>query len=210
MKLPKPDIGVLEELDELPPDLNDEIVSNKKINGACLTEADLSGMVFEKVIFEKCRFPGDCFSKCHFSDVIFNACDLSNCDFRSAYFARCEMSSVKGIGANMAQGFFAGVAFGESNFRFANFDSAKFDKVVFTQCDLTEALLSNCIFKAIEFDESELNRTTILHTSFNGLDLSNCNLQSLLVSNGGSELRGLTVNMFQAADLARLLGLKIK
>lgn len=210
MKLIKPDIAGINESLSLSFCAGHEIVGNTKITDDGLAATDFSGVSFEKVIFDKCRFSDADFSKCTFTDVVFNSCDLSNCDFSSSYFARCEMLAVKGVGANMSRCFLGHTFCENSNFRYANFDTAKFDKFVFAHCDLSEAFLSNCTFKVIEFDETELNRTNISHTSFNGIDLSTCNLQALVVSAGAHELRGMVVNMFQAADLAKLLGITIK
>ena len=42
-----------------------------------------------------------------------------------------------------------------------------------------------------------------------GLDLSDCTIEGILVSDQFKELAGVKVNLFQAAELAKLMGVKI-
>ncbi|MEG2204944.1 MAG: hypothetical protein RRY21_07270, partial [Oscillospiraceae bacterium] len=54
----------------------------------------------------------------------------------------------------------------------------------------------------------KLTGASLFQTPLKGLDLTDCVLDGITVA--GSELRGATVTLFQAADLARLLGLIVK
>lgn len=53
-------------------------------------------------------------------------------------------------------------------------------------------------------------RTELFRTSLKGIDLSNCDISGIIISDLFSELRGAEVSYEQAAELARLLGIKIK
>ena len=59
-------------------------------------------------------------------------------------------------------------------------------------------------------EDSSLRGVSFVNTSLKGLDLSSCAIEGLVVSDPPWELRGLTVDLFQAAALAGLLGLHIK
>ena len=56
--------------------------------------------------------------------------------------------------------------------------------------------------------ECNLNESEFIDTNLNKLDLSNCKIEGIIVN--PNNVRGLTVNMYQAVDLALLLGIKIK
>ena len=42
-----------------------------------------------------------------------------------------------------------------------------------------------------------------------GMDLSDCTIDNIMVSDQYTELAGVKVNLFQAAELAKLMGVKI-
>jgi hypothetical protein len=43
-----------------------------------------------------------------------------------------------------------------------------------------------------------------------GIDLSDCSIEGIMLSDTFSELRGAKMNMFQAACIAQILGIEIK
>ena len=46
-------------------------------------------------------------------------------------------------------------------------------------------------------------------TPLKGVDFSNCNIDSIMVSDKYTELYGAKINMFQAVEIAKLLGVKV-
>ena len=46
-------------------------------------------------------------------------------------------------------------------------------------------------------------------TPLKGIDLSDCNIGHIMMSDQYKEIAGAKVNMFQAVELAKLLGIKI-
>lgn len=57
---------------------------------------------------------------------------------------------------------------------------------------------------------SKFIRTEFFNTSLSKIDFSNCEVESICVSAKGKELEGVIVNIFQAAELSKILGIVIK
>ena len=78
------------------------------------------------------------------------------------------------------------------------------------QVDLSEAFLAQCRHKGLVFRECTLMGTSFFGTLLYGLDFTRSRMEGIVVSDTGKELRGAIVNVSQAADLARVLGLVIR
>ena len=72
----------------------------------------------------------------------------------------------------------------------AHFPHSHFSQVSFAHCDLTGA--------------------NFVHTMLKDVDLTTCDIDALTLSESCAELRGAVVDLWQAAGLARRLGLIIK
>jgi len=182
----------------------------KHIQGVCLQDFDLSGICFDQVVFENCRLTGCSFCRTHLADVIFKSCDLSNSDFSDSSFDSCELSSVKGLGANFSESYIQNVTMRDCNLKYTNFNSAQLHKVSMSECDLSESFISSCKLKSVFFHEVLFIKATFFKTPLKGLDFTSCQLDGIVLSSEGTELKGILVTYSQAAELARLLGIIIK
>ena len=95
------------------------------------------------------------------------------------------------------------------NLRYANLGESQFDKWKVANCDLTDCFLNSCHLKEIVFRENRLVRTSFFKTPLRGLDFTSCDLEDVQVSEDGKELAGAKVDIYQAAEFAKLLGLKV-
>ena len=68
--------------------------------------------------------------------------------------------------------------------------------------------LSEVKLKDTTFDNCNLSQAQIFRTNLKGIDFSNCNITGIVV--GIEDIKGLTVNEFQALELSKLLEIKIK
>lgn len=189
---------------------SDPILSDICVHDERLSETVLDGVSFEHVIFERCRFPGCSFRKNTFTDVIFRSCDLSSCMFSGSFFRRCAIDSVRGVGANFTAARLIQTSFADSNMNYANFDSARLEKTAFLRTDLSDSYLTNCLLRCVTFDECRLNHATLFKTGLRGIDLSGNEIEGLIVSSDADELKGVVIDMFQAVEVARLLGVVVK
>ena len=54
------------------------------------------------------------------------------------------------------------------------------------------------------------NTADFFKTPLKGVDFTNCDIDHICISDNWSELRGLIVNPFQAAELAKFLGVTVR
>ena len=69
--------------------------------------------------------------------------------------------------------------------------------------------MSEVKYKGIKLNQVNFTHVDFFKTPLKGVDLSDCTIDGILVSDTYAELRGAKINMFQAAELARLLGVQI-
>lgn len=216
MKIRKPILSEkLEETEDLTAllmqsKLHDESIVCRRICGASLSEERIGPLDFENVIFENCRFSGCSFRKISFTDCLFKTCDFSNGKFENCRFKRCELSSVKAVGADFSESDLYDISLGDGNFRYASFDSVRLEGVSVGQSDFSEAALTACKMKAIFLSEVKFIRSNFFRTPLKGIDFTESVLEAPVVSDEGKELAGATVSLYQAADLAKLLGVIVK
>ena len=86
--------------------------------------------------------------------------------------------------------------------------SVNVDNLLFSECALDESYITECHFKNIEFDKCSLNKVTILRLEHIGFNLSNSSIEDINIDI--ASLKGISVNMIEAAMLARYLGIIIK
>jgi uncharacterized protein YjbI with pentapeptide repeats len=179
--------------------------------GVAFESVDFSGLTLSDVAFVDCSFGQASMTEASCRGVRFHRCDCSNLSFSGSLFRDCEFVGTKCMGAGFSDCRFDRVSFCSSNFRFADFGFARFARCVFSSSDFTESFLTDCKFgKEIRLDRSRFDSCDFSRTSLKGLDLSACEIESIHVSAAAAELKGAVVDRFQAAELARLLGIVIK
>ncbi|MCI9413668.1 MAG: pentapeptide repeat-containing protein [Clostridiales bacterium] len=214
MKLNKPVLPQAPETaDDLPALLSavreDETdITERLIAEASLTEKELDGLCFRSSRLENCRFVGCSFHRAAFLDVVFEGCDLSNSDFDSAFFQRCRFHNCKGVGALLARARLFHIAVEDCDFRYSVWDTAQLRRVCFTGGTLDKSSFGDCAFDPVEFHEASLIGAGFLRTSLDGVRLTTCQIAGLQAA--GPELKGAIVTAYQAAELARLLGVVIQ
>ena len=102
------------------------------------------------------------------------------------------------------------MVFQESSLPYAAVFSAKLTGVQFLTCDLSGSDIVECILKDTAFEETRLTGASFFKTSLAGIDLTGCPLEGIRISEHYTELRGAIVDLFQAAELSKLLGIIIK
>ena len=76
-------------------------------------------------------------------------------------------------------------------------------------CSLREAFLSEVRFKKTICSRTDFTGVDFFKTLLRGMDLSDCTIDNIMVSDQYTELAGVKVNLFQAAELAKLMGLRL-
>ena len=189
---------------------DDETVSGIKIRKEQYRRADFFKMDMRKCALEACGFHQCCFEKASFIDVRFHNCNFSNCSFPGAYFERCQFTACKGIGMDLAGAAIKHTSFADCNLQYANFNTAKLAGVRFGRVDFTDASMAEAKLRQFVAGKSKFIRNDFRKTMLAGIDFTGSILSGPIVSSPPDELRGMVVDVFQAAALAGLLGIKIK
>lgn len=202
---------VLEDVDELYRRKDQEdAVSDVLIRNLHVTEEDLSHMRFSAVIFENCIFQDCSFEKGEFTDVAFRACDISNCNFEDSYINRAEFSSSKGMGTKFCGNTMLHTVIKDCNFNYANFDSSRLEHIRVTDSQVRGGSLTQCRCKAFEWNRTNLENASFFKTMMKGMDFTSSTIQGLVMSDNCAEIKGAVVDLYQAAELAKYLGIVIK
>ena len=191
----------------LPDDLTIEAI---RCDGEQAENADFYKADVRASVFSRCTFHGCNFEKAGFIDVVFQSCDFSNSKFHEAYFERCRFISCKCIGIDMVGVMMKQTVFQDTNLHYANFNTVKMNGVAFERVDFTEASLAEAKLKSFTAAGSKFIRNDFNKTLLNGIDFSENELIAPIVSIPPIELKGIIVDMFQAADLIGIWGVKVK
>jgi len=76
--------------------------------------------------------------------------------------------------------------------------------------DLSNANISECKLKSWELKEVLLTNSAFFKTSLRGVDFTESEITGIILSNNYAELQGAIVNVLQAAELAKFLGVVVK
>lgn len=187
-----------------------EPLSRWRFTGLDLCGEDLREMCFEQCVFEGCRFTGADLRGASFSDAELKHCELSAVRADGAYFLRCRLRGIKALAAALADSRLAHVELTECSLAEANFTGASIELARMEACDFTGACLAECRHKGLSLSKDRFLRTSFFKTPLAGLDFTDSELEGVVVSDTATELRGATVNVRQAAELARLLGVTVR
>lgn len=185
-------------------------VENCILKGVAVSGESFYKLNFQSVIFENCIFLNCDFEKASFIDVSFFSCDFSNSRLSDCYFKRCELRCVKGVGTDFHESLFKEVLMEECAFSFANFSGTVWEAARLAAGDFQDSYFDECRLKKVNFINLKLNRASFFHTSLKGMDLRENEIEGLIFSDERTELKGAVTDLYQAAGLARLLGIIIR
>ncbi len=109
----------------------------------------------------------------------------------------------------LAKSSISNTEFTECNLKYVNFTSSKLNNCEVKESDLSDAFC-NLFSEADEAGSITVYQYGIFKTPLKDLDFTTCILEGISVSTEGNELKGALVNVYQAAELAKLLGIVIK
>ena len=189
-------------------DAMEEDVTDCRFTGSILTGFAMEKVELHRCRLEGCRLEGCSFSQMDFVDVEFIGCDFSGASMNQCLFLRCRFSDCKGIGTDFARSQVRHVTVERGPLRYTNWGEGHFTAVRFSECDLSEGVWLQCVPDSLEWEHCQLGGCNLCRTPLKGMDLTTNAVEGLMVT--GEELRGAIVTPYQAAELARLLGVVIK
>ena len=188
----------------------EERIQTRMFAGLTCEGEDFSCMRFSGVKFRNCRFWNCTFPRGQFTDVLFENCDLSGCDFDESYLERVLFHSCKGVGAKLTGMVVKHLSLEECNFDDANFDSSRLEHVQILRTRLNNSSLTACRCRQILWGGASLKNASFFKTSLRGMDFSDSEIGGITVSDDNKELSGVIVDLYQAAELAKKMGIIIK
>lgn len=189
---------------------NEEQISGKCFKDINAKEEDLSQFIISGVSFINCRFWNCHLERSEFTDVIFQSCDFSGCIFDDSNFNRVEFFSCKGIGARFTGNRMLNVTIKDCNWDYVNLDNSILKQLLFENVELNSSNLSQCRCKDILWKHVQLTNTSFFKTSLRGMDFTESDINGVVLSDNNEELKGAIVDFYQAAELAKRLGIIIR
>lgn len=189
---------------------DDLCVAHVRVVGDKAEQADFGLLEFTESRMEGCSYAGCDFERALFTDVVFSNCDFSNSTLSEANFTRCAFMSCKFIGADFSQAVLSRIEVRDSTFAYASLVKVQLADVRVSATDLSHADLAEVRQKRADFNDVRFVGTSFFRASLAGIDFSTCQLGDIVLSEGMGELRGCSMDMFQAASIARRLGVDIK
>lgn len=96
------------------------------------------------------------------------------------------------------------------NCAYGNFARTLWECTEVTDSNMKQSSMTETVLRKPVFHRTDLSETDFFKTKLKGIDLSDCTIHNILVSDNFSELAGLKVDLYQAAELAKLLRIQIK
>lgn len=192
------------------PDTDELTLQHLHIKGGMLEGASLRSISLKNVVLEGCRLLNCHLEKGDFTDVRFQACDFSGSNFTNASFGRCEWLNTKALGTIFCDNMIMHTTVQGCNLQYTNWDGARLDKVAILNSNLSDTQITGCNLKNIYLEETEFYKTNFFKTPLAGLNFTTCHLEGITVASGFEELQGAVVNAYQAADLAKLMGVIVR
>lgn len=214
MKIQSPQIGALREMEDLADAVAAAVREEDDVRGCLFSDLEWKDaavtppLEFRQCVFENCRFPHGSLAHLRLTDVIFRGCDLSNLDLTACSTQRCAFIDCKAVGLLLAGARLRHVTMTGCNLQLANLSGCSCTGAAFSDCDFSGGALQGCSLGKAALTDCRLIQVNLTGTSLSGIDLTSCQLDGLSLN--GEELRGAVVTPYQAAELAKFLGLVIR
>ena len=204
-------MGALYEAIEAARRAEDPYVEGVQSEGETIDVAcDLGFFELHDLHLTRCSLAGAYLAKASLYDCTLVECDLSNADLTEVYLARTHLVDCKLTGAQMTKAFLKRTRLVNCSCRYANLGEATLEATTFTDCDLQESFLAEMRLRGKpRFEKCDLTRADLFRTPLKGMDFSTCVIAGIAVSDTRSELRGATISLEQAPDVAAMLGVRI-
>ncbi len=177
-------------------------------------ETDYSGKDFSDGIirdssFSSVRFNCADFSNSVITDTVFDSCDFSNADFSSSSLLRVRFTHCKLTGTVFYSSRLRKTIVESSAGRYVSFDKSALEDVVITDSDFPDSSFASLIHKKLELSSCNLSRSDFRQTSLASVNLTSSSLSAISLSEGYKELKGAKIDVSQALDIVKGLGVEL-
>lgn len=187
----------------------DECIREGTFSGESLKNLDFRNLECSQVVFDRCRFENCAFSGSAFYDVIFQNCSFSDCRFSQTYWQDSQICDSKADGADFRKSRWKRCEVRQSFLRYTNFSESVWNGIILQECQMKDAALSAMRIVKAELHRVDFTNSDFFRTLLKGVDLSDCVITGICVSESLQELKGATIDVTQASVLAGLLGVHV-
>ena len=97
-----------------------------------------------------------------------------------------------------------------SGFRYANFSGGAWENVELADSNWSESVLTELRLRCLKLERVDFTGADFFRTCLKGVDLSECTIDHITLSETCAELKGATLDAAQDAVAARILGILIR
>jgi uncharacterized protein YjbI with pentapeptide repeats len=200
-------------IDSLTPVEAETVLAGEPLEDCLIKEIDLSGrkipsLIVLSSIADQVSLANSRIAKFRLRDVRWVKCDLSNVVLQGFEAARIEFIDCRMTGMRAIQCRWKDVLFENCDLRYAQLSNGQIRCSEFKSCNLGDADLRETDLEGAVFTNALLRRADLSKARLRGADLRGAEIEGIAVQ--PEDLRGAIVNMAQAMDLSRLLGLIIR
>jgi uncharacterized protein YjbI with pentapeptide repeats len=141
-------------------------------------------------------------------DGVHDSCDWSNAAWDGAKVARCIFTECKMTGFGAANARFENTCFSRCKIDLGIFHRTEFKSCSFEHCLLRDSSFEEATFRQVRFRGCNLENVRMARAQLEEVDLRGCDVRGLQFDLRNA--RGLTIDPAQAADLIRLLGVRVR
>lgn len=195
--------------------LDNAVNTDERVQGMELINGIVEWKNYENLIvsgtkFVNCRFWECSFEKAEFVDVVFQSCDFSACNMENAFFDRVEFHTCKGVGTKFSGSVLKHIFINECNFNYTNFDAARLENIKIENTQMDGSNVTQCKCKNVWWHKVGLTNASFFKTSMRGMDFRDSVIDGIVLSDDCRELKGAIVDLYQAAELAKRMGIVVK
>ena len=199
--------------DNLIPVEAERLLADEPIEECLIQEIDLSArripsLVALNSVLDQVSFAGSRIVKSRLRDVRLVKCDLSNAVLHGFEATRIEFVDCRMTGMRAVECRWEDVLVENCDLRYAQLSNGQIRSSEFKSCNLGDADLRGGNLEGAIFTNTMLCRADLSKARLRGTDLRGAEIEGVTVQ--PEDLRGAIVNVAQAMDLARLLGLIIR
>ncbi len=191
----------------------ERLLAGEPIEECLIQEIDLSGrripsLVALNSVMDHVSFASSRIAKFRLRDARLVKCDLSNAVLHGFEATRIEFVDCRMTGMSAIQCHWEDVLVENCDLRYAQLSDGQIRSSEFKSCNLGDADLRGAHLEGAIFTNAVLCRADLSKARLRGTDLRGAEIEGVTVQ--PEDLRGAIVNVTQAMDLARLLGLIIR
>ena len=182
-------------------------ISNYRFQNESLENIAASKVEFRQCVFENVRFLHCDLYKPDSTDIIFKDCDFSNSNFGEGTFNRTVFENCKGVGVNFSGSYMTNAMFQKCQCKYMNLSRSNLKKFIPSEVNMSNGAMNDVKLNDVEFNDCDFREAEIFHTPLSNVDFCSCNISGIKVT--VEDLKGAVVTVYQAAELSKLMGLKI-